>query len=233
MHVRNQQSRDANGGATRKWLPRGAGEVFSDASLADRTLVVEVDQGDDVVLRLWLPGGIEVTNELPWIVRMNVELDHEGHVVVSNLQLERKPGGPGVTAAALREVLIGELLDEVLSRQGADKVARLVRRGDGHPDQWAPVDGEIPPALLVEAKRRTQTQRGRQADEGEVRAKLTKVAEIARAAPPGGVLSALKGDLHYSPAVAKKMLRAARDAGLLEHSSRSRRGPPLTTKGRR
>jgi hypothetical protein len=203
----------------RKFLPRGAGYVFSNAVLSDRTLVI--DQGDDVVLRLWLPGGINVEDDpvVPWNVYLYAELDEQDHVIVTKLEIHRRAGGPGITAAGLRDVLVGELLDELLSRP---KVARLVRRTDSdNVDDWPVVEGDVPPALLAEARRRTQTQRGRIADPGEVRAKLERVAEVTRQAKPGKVLSTLTRTLNMSEGAAKKALRQAREAGLLEHSNRS------------
>jgi hypothetical protein len=211
----------ANKDARRSFLPRGDGRVFTDASLADPSYFI--DQGGDLVLRLWLPGGIAVEDvpAVPWNVYLNADVDDHLNLIVTKLRVEQRPGGRGITAAGLRTVLVGELVDELLSRH---PVAQMVRRTDEHPDRWPAVDVDVPAELLAEARRRTQTQRGRAADPQEVRARLERVAEVARGAPPGKVLATLRDVLAISEGAAKKVLRQARDAGVLEHSARSAGG---------
>jgi hypothetical protein len=206
--------------AGRNFLRRGAGEVTTNASLTDLTWFI--DQGGDFVLRLWLPGSIAVEDEptVPWNLYLNADWD--GRFVVTNLEVKRRAGGPGVTAAALRSLPFGELVDELLSRY---PVAQMVRRTDEDPSKWPAVDVAVPAELLAEARRRTQTQRGRPANPDEVRARLEQVATVARKAKPGKLLRTLTGaPLHLSEAAAKKALRQAREAGLLEHSTRSKGG---------
>jgi hypothetical protein len=207
--------------AGRKYVPRGAGDVFTEASLADQTYFIDGEDG--LVLRLWLPGGIALEDvpSLPWNLYMNAGVDEHMNFVVTKFWVQQKRGGPGVTAAALRSVPFGEVVDELLSRP---PVAQMVRRTDEIHERWPAVDMEVPAELLAEARRRTQTQRGRPANPEEVRARLEQVAVIARTARPGGVLTALKNKLHLSDSAAKKALRQAREAGLLEHSTRSKGG---------
>lgn len=213
MQVPNQH-------AERKWIPRGAGRVFSDASLADPTIFI--DQGGKHVLRLWLPGGIAVEEgPVPWNLYLNGTLDEHNGFVVTKFWVEQRPGGPGMSASMLRDVPFAELVDELLSRP---PVAQMVRRTDGPPTEWPKVDMPVPPELLAEARRRTQPQRGRRANAEERRARLEQVAKVARAAPHRGVLRALGGPpLHLTRGVAKKLLHEARDAGLLGESEQSAR----------
>jgi hypothetical protein len=205
----------------RKFLPRGAGEVHTDASLADPTHFWYDEANPDLLLRLWLPGRIVVNDhpDVPWNICLKADVDEHRNFVVTGLIVDRREGGPGITAAGLRSVLIGELVEELLSRP---PVARMVRRTDDIHETWPVVDIPIPPALLAEARRRTRTQRGRAANPDEVRARLEQVAAIARKAKPGRLLKDVATGLHVSEASAKKVLRQAREAGVLEHSSRSK-----------
>jgi hypothetical protein len=208
----------------RKFLPRGAGEVITDAVLADPTHFWYDEAGDhDLLLRLWLPGRIVVNDhpDVPWNVCLKADVDDHHNFVVTGLIVDKREGGPGITAAGLREVLVGELVDELLSRP---PVARMVRRTDDIHERWPPVNVPIPPALLAEARRGTRTQRGRSANPDEVHARLESVAAVARKAKPGRLLKDVAGALHVSEASAKKVLRQAREAGVLEHSTRSKGG---------
>ena len=91
-------------------------------------------------------------------------------------------------------------------------------------ERWPPVNVPIPPVLLAEARRGTRAQRGRSANPDEVHARLESVAAVARKAKPGRLLKDVAGALHISEASAKKVLRQAREAGVLEHSTRSKGG---------
>jgi hypothetical protein len=213
-----------NKDGSRRFLPRGAGEVFTDASLADRTYFVFDDKTDgELLLRLWLPGRIVVNDDpaVPWNICLKADVDERQNFVVTSLLIERREGGPGITAAGLRKVLVGELIDELLSRP---PIAQMVRRTDELHHFWPAVNVPVPLGLLAEARRRTQTQRGRSADPDEVRARLEQVAAVARSAQPGRLLKDLADALNISKASAKKLLREAREAGVLEHSTRSARG---------
>jgi hypothetical protein len=205
--------------AGRKYVPRGAGVVFTESSLAGPTYFIDGDDG--LVLRLWLPGGIALEDvpSLPWNVYLNASVDERLNFVVTKLWVQQKRGGPGITAATLRSVPFGEVVDELLSRP---PVAQMVRRTDEIHERWPAVDMEVPAELLAEARRRTQTQRGRAANPEEVHARLEQVTAIARAAKPGSLLATLRIKLNLSESAAKKTLRQAREAGLLEHSSRSK-----------
>jgi hypothetical protein len=199
----------------------GAGVVATHATLASPTWYI--DQGDKYVLRLWLPGTITVTDELPWTVSVTATLEKDYGFVVTDLELKQKPGGPGINAAELRKVPLADLLDEMLARP---EVGVMVDRDDVDkpPQRQRVIEMPIPPAYLREARRVTRTQRGRPAKPVETRKHLERVAAVARKAPPRELLATLKTVLGISEGAAKKALREARAAGLLEHSTRSAGG---------
>ena len=190
-------------------------QVWSEARLSDPTLVVT---DDDIV-------GVEF--DLPAVIRADVSGYHvelravliDGRVAVERLMIARRDGGSAVTAEALRRISLADLLDELMS---SPKVAYKVRRSSaaltarGRP--WERAKGVAPPSLLAEAKRR--------ADPGmrRTRATLERVATAYRSAPTGERLAAVAARLSVSTNYAKKLIREAREAGVLEHSSRSGSG---------
>jgi hypothetical protein len=214
---------DAAGGHREAWLVVRAGEDGDRSRGVAAGAVDECDTGGvvdepdaDVAARLAPVGEVDGVDLAPLVLGSPGGDDGRGEQVKRLVGRRRRPrrhrGCPAFPA-------FGELVDETLSRA---PVAQMVRRTDGDPNDWPKVDVDVPPELLAEARRRTQTQRGQAANREEVVARLAQVAEVARTAPSRGMLRALGGPpLHLSPAVAKKLLRQARDAGLLEHSTRS------------
>ena len=173
----------------------------SKAGMSASGLVVE--RGD---LKLWvnLPAEVEVRGEGPYDVSIALDIEQPSlRVVVTSFTLSQRSGGPPVNAQGLRTVPLGELLDWALARSPIAEASDMGQLTPGHP-------------AVADAVRLVRPRTGKR-----VQHDLEAVAAAVRAASPRSTVFAVQKALSVSESGAKRLLREARVAGVLEHSGRS------------
>ena len=165
---------------------------------------------------LALPGeyGLSIDDEaLPYLVEMDVRVE-DGKPTCEALKVARRPGGPPVTGEGIRKLPVAGFLRHTVQ----DVAYRVTETGSGT-YKLEPLERKEMPAArqLYEATRRRESMSDERLQEA---ARSYREAERRGAAPAEAVRQAM----FVSRSTAARLVRAAREKGLL---------PPLRRKERR
>jgi hypothetical protein len=169
---------------------------------------------------MFSPFIVEVDDDdLPYALQLTAEVE-DGQLLLGELILRRRPGGPGVTGEGIRAVPVASILRQV---------APMAAMGAVEPGTWTPLRSEDEVRAFMRAYRasprkagdppsRRSTHRKPDLSDAAPAQRLGEVADTYRAALAAGSSAPSKviaARFRVTPGYARRLVQRARAEGLL------------------